>query len=394
MEANLEFGYVCRKTMDAYKANKKIIIHKGGTGSGKTYDLMIFIIFQIAMKEKNRIITIVSESKPHLDIGAIRILKELMIRTNTFSSDEFNMTSSRYTFKTGSIIEFFSADRIDKALGARRYLLYGNEINSLKFEIWDELARRSEYVIGDFNPTSQFWLEKFIEYYGEVEVILSNYKNNKFLSQVERQRIERRVAMDSNFRRIHIDCEYGSFEGLVFNQFSVIDTMPEDIKVCYGLDWGYTNDPTALIQVGMKGENIYLNEKIYQTGLTNSDIAKLLAEKDVRKHYDEIVADSSEPKSIRDLELAGYNIYGCFKGEDSVRKGIDYMKSKHIFITANSLNLIKEFRNYSWVLDRSNNPTNKASDTFNHGIDAARYAVMAKMMVNKKRMVKVGRLSW
>jgi len=392
MEVNLKYGYVFKKTLAAYTNKKKIIIHKGGTGSGKTYDLMIFLIFVIAMKEKNRVITIVSESKPHLDIGVIRILKQLMIQTGTFSTDEFNISSGRYTFKTGSIIEFFSADRIDKALGARRYLLYGNEINSLKFEVWDELARRSEYVIGDFNPTSQFWLEKFIEYYGEVDVIVSNFTNNPFLTDVERARIARRVQMDPNFKRIHVDCEYGSYEGLVFNGFSIIDSIPEDVSRNYGLDWGYTNDPTALVEIGMRGENIYMNEKIYQTGLTNSDISKLLVERGVVKYHDEIVADSAEPKSIEDLRRAGYIIMPCLKGEDSIRKGIDFMKSHNLFVTKNSINLIKELRNYSWIMDKSGNATNKPSDTFNHAIDASRYAIMAKILVNRRRMVKVGRV--
>ncbi len=392
MEVDLSYGYVFKKTLAAYQEKKKIIIHKGGTGSGKTYDLMIFLIFVVAMREKNRVITIVSESKPHLDIGVIRILKQLMIQTGTFSTDDFNISSGRYTFKTGSIIEFFSADRIDKALGARRYLLYGNEINSLKFEVWDELARRSEFVIGDFNPTSQFWLEKFIEYYGDVEVILSNFTNNPFLTEVERSRIERRVQIDPNFKRIHVDCEYGSYEGLVFTGFSVIEGMPEGISRNYGLDWGFTNDPTALVEIAVKDNNIYMNEKVYQTGLTNSDLVKLLMERGVLKYHDEIVADSAEPKSIEDLRRAGFKMIPCFKGEDSIRKGIDFMKSHNLFVTKNSINLIRELRNYTWTMDNNGNATNKPSDTFNHAIDAARYAIMAKIIINRKRMVKVSRV--
>ncbi len=392
MEVDLSYGYVFKKTLAAYKEKKKIIIHKGGTGSGKTYDLMIFLIFVVAMREKNRVITIVSESKPHLDIGVIRILKQLMIQTGTFSTDDFNISTGRYTFKTGSIIEFFSADRIDKALGARRYMLYGNEINSLKFEVWDELARRSEFVIGDFNPTSQFWLEKFIEYYGEVEVILSNYTKNPFLTEVERSRIERRVQIDPNFKRIHVDCEYGSYEGLVFTEFAEIDAMPEGLARNFGIDWGFSNDDTAVIEIGIKGNNIYMNEKIYQTGLTNSDLAKLLVERGVLKYHDEIVADSAEPKSIEELRRAGFTIIPCFKGEDSIRKGIDYMKSHNLFVTKKSVNLIRELRNYSWARDKSGNATNKPMDLFNNAIDAARYAIMAKIIINRKRMVKVSRV--
>ncbi len=380
MELDLYYGKIFEETLNAYDSGKKVIIHRGGTGSGKTFDIMMFLIFVIALKEPNRIITIVSESNPHLDIGAKRILKHLLITAGIFNQSDFNESKGVYKFPTGSIIEFFSADRIDKALGARRYLLYGNEINSLKFEVFDELARRSEVVIGDFNPTQQFWLEKFIEYYGDVSVILSNYLDNPFLPETEKQRIIRRASMDANFKRIHVDCEYGSYEGLVFTSFNTIDEMPEADRI-YGLDWGYTNDPTSVIGCSIVGDNIYLDELLYRTGLTNSDIARILIDLKIKPNYDEIFADSAEPKSIEDLRRAGFNIKPAQKGEDSIRKGIDRMKEFNINITKRSVNLIKEFRNYTWVQDKAGNATNKPLDAFNHGIDAARYAVMTKLGV-------------
>lgn len=378
MAQTLKYGTIFKKTRKAWENGKKVIVHKGGTGSGKTVDLMIFLIFYIALRNDNWIITVVSESKPHLDIGVIRILKGLLIKTGIFNTDEFNVSTSRYTFRNGSIIEFFSGDRIDKALGARRNVLYGNEINSLKFEVFDELARRSEYVLADFNPTQQFWLERFLDYYDDSEVILSNYKDNPFLPDTEKNRIIKRAELDHNFRRIHIDCEYGSYEGLVFTEFTTIDALP-DGEVIYGLDWGYTNDPTALVAVLIKDESIYIDEQLYRTGLTNADIIHLLKEKGIRPAYDELFADSAEPKSIEDLRRAGYNIKPCMKGEDSIRRGIDYMKQHSIHITQRSVNLIKEFRNYSWVMDKEGKATNKPSDLFNHAIDAARYAVMTKI---------------
>jgi len=374
-QVTVKYGFCFKNTNNAYKLGHKIIVHRGGTGSGKTFDIMIFLIFVIAMQERNRIITIVSESNPHLDIGVKRIMKHLLLQTNTFNSDEYNESKGIYKFKTGSIIEFFSADRIDKALGARRYLLYGNEINSLKFEVWDELARRSEYVIGDFNPTQQFWLEKFIEYYGDVQVVLSNYLNNPFLPDVERERIERRARLDSNFKRIHIDCEYGSYEGLVFNQFNIIDSFPEGINQVYGLDFGYTNDPTALVRTGIINDNLYIDECIYQTGLTNQDICRILPEHGIIRNYDEIIADSAEPKSIEEIRRAGFNIKGADKGADSIRQGIDAMKRFNINVTKRSVNLIRELRNYSWVMDKEGNPTNKPTDAYNHCIDPSRYAI-------------------
>jgi len=376
---DIEAGSIFDRTQTAWEAGKRVIVHKGGTGSGKTYDLMIFLIFYVALQNPNWIITVVSESKPHLDIGAIRILKTVLIKSGLFKSEQFNISTSRYTFDNGSMIEFFSADRIDKALGARRNVLYGNEINSLKFEVWDELARRSEYIIGDFNPTQQFWLEKFIDYYGDVSVILSNYMDNPFLPVTERNRIIRRAEMDANFRRIHIDCEYGSYEGLVFTQFNQVDSIPDGIDSFYGLDWGYTNDPTSIIECAISGADIYLNEKLYRTGLTNSDIARIMLDIGIKPNYDEVFADSAEPKSIEDLRRAGFNIKPAMKGEDSIRKGIDKMKEYNIHITSQSVNLIKEFRNYAWISDKIGQPTNKPLDAFNHGIDASRYAIMTKL---------------
>lgn len=374
-QSDLKYGNIFKKTRQLYDSGQKIIIHKGGTGSGKTYDLMILIIFYIALRERNRIITIVSESNPHLDIGAKRILKQLLIQTGVFNNSDYNETKGIYKFPTGSIIEFFSADRIDKALGARRYLLYGNEINSLKFEVWDELARRSEIVLADFNPTQQFWLEKFIEYYGDVSVVLSNYLDNPFLPETERNRIIRRASMDSNWKRVHIDCEYGSYEGLVFHQFTIIDEMPEGLKKVYGLDFGFTNDPTTLIDSGVSGNDLYADELIYQTQLTNADIVRLLKQNNIRQGYDEIFADAAEPKSIEEIRRAGFNIKAVDKGPDSIRQGIDSMKQYNLHVTKRSVNLIRELRNYSWVMDSQGNATNKPIDAFNHGIDAWRYAV-------------------
>jgi phage terminase large subunit len=256
-------------------------------------------------------------------------------------------------------------------------LLYGNEINSLKFDVWDELARRSEIVIGDFNPTQQFWLEKFISFYGDVEVITSNYTHNPFLSETERLRIERRVQMDSNFKRIHIDCEYGSYEGLVFHQFNIINELPADLNYIYGLDFGFTNDPTALTKIGVKEDQLYIDEVIYRTGLTNQDIVHLLRDNGIKPAYDELIADSAEPKSIEEILRAGYNIKPASKGQDSIRQGIDIMKQFNINVTQRSVNTIKEFRNYAWIMDKEGNATNKPSDVFNHSIDSIRYGLQA-----------------
>lgn len=371
----IEAGTIHHLTRKAFDLGYKVLIHKGGTGSGKTYDLMIYALITFAMNTPNVIVTIVSESFPHLEIGCIRYAKKFISQLELTDYIKFNESKSFYKLPNGSIVEFFSADRIGKALGARRTLLYGNEINHLKLDVWDELARRSELVMADFNPTAQFWLEKWLEYQENYKVILSNHIDNLFLPDTERRKIEARAAKDPNFKRIHIDCEYGIYEGLVFPLIEIIDQWPEGLAKGYGLDFGYTNDPTALIATSERGDDLYLDELIYMTGLTNRDIANMFESVGIKKNYDVIIADSAEPKSIDEIRLSGYNIKPAIKGADSIKAGIDKMLQKNIKITKRSVNLIREFRNYSWVTDKLGNPTNKPIDGFNHGIDAVRYSV-------------------
>ena len=369
-------GTIFKKTQQAFSNGKKVVIHRGGTGSGKTYDVMLFL-FSEAMTRKDLIITVVSESRPHLEIGAIRILSGICKTVNLWQKENWNISKSVWTAPTGSIIEFFSADRIDKALGARRDWLYGNEINSLNKDVWDELARRSENIIGDFNPTAQFWLEDWVNNYDNTQVITSNYLDNPFLPETERARIAKRASRDKNFKRIHIDCEYGITEGIIFTNWFQVEAMPEG-DCMYGLDFGFSNHPSALVKTIETADAYYVDELIYQSGLLNSDIVKRFEALGIRKNYDEIIADSAEPKSIQEIHNAGYNIKGAVKGADSIRIGIDRLKSKTIFVTKRSTNLIKELRAYGWVTDKNGNPTNKPIDDNNHAIDALRYSLNPK----------------
>lgn len=373
MTVDIGYGSIFEKTFEALDRGREIVIHKGGTGSGKTFDIMVYLLF-VYCQQPGKVVTVVSESRPHLDIGVIRIMKTLLIKSHLISHVDYNSSQSRLTFKNGSILEFFSADRIEKALGARRSLLYGNEINSLKLEVWEELARRSQTVIGDFNPTSVFWLEKWLSYQENYEVIKSTYADNPFLPDHEKKKILKQASVDDNFKRIHIDCEYGIYEGLVFTEWMQVDKMPEGEPV-YGLDFGYSNDPTALVKVIRKGDDLFVDELIYRTGLTNNDISKLLKESKVEH---EIYADSAEPKSIEEIHQAGFNIKPSIKGQGSVNAGIDKLRSYNIRVTKRSVNLIKELRNYAWVSDKNGEPTNKPIDAFNHAIDALRYSIYRK----------------
>ena len=368
---------VLSETKKAFADGKKVVIHNGGTGSAKTFSVMIFLL-HVLTTQKNQIITVVSESHPHLKIGAIRYLLEITKEFNLYEDSRWNKTESIFAYEhTGSLIEFFSADRIGKALGARRNYLYGNEINSFNSLVWEELARRSENIIGDFNPTSQFWLEDWLLNYDDTVVIKSNYLDNPFLPETERVRIAKRASRDKNFKRIHIDCEYGITEGIIFSNWFQVEAIP-DGDCMYGLDFGFSNHPSAMVRTIETDDAFYVDELIYQSGMLNADIAKRFESLGLRKNYDEIIADSAEPKSIQEIHNAGYNIKGAVKGADSIRSGIDRLKSKPIYVTKRSTNLIKELRSYSWALDKNGNPTNKPIDDNNHAIDALRYSLNPK----------------
>jgi len=365
MIIDLKYNKVYDETAKAFADGKDTVIHMGGTGSGKTFELVIYLLFYYAKFNANKIVTVVSESLPHLD--------EMLIKTQLITQIKHNKSDHTYTFPNGTIIEFFSTDRIGKAIGARRDLLFGNEINNLKFEVWGELARRSKHILADFNPTSKFWLEDWIQDYSNSVIVKSNYLDNPFLPDHEKERIERRAARDVNFRRVHIDCEYGVYEGLVFEDFTQVDELPKG-KTYHGLDFGYTNDPTALVKVVETDEGWYVDEMLYQTGMLSREIAARMRNIDNQQ----VKADSADPRLIDELKLAGLNVRPAEKGPDSIMAGIDKIKTKKLYVTKRSVNIIRELRNYAWEADKNGQPTNKPIDAFNHGIDAIRYAIMGQ----------------
>lgn len=373
VEVDIGYGEVFEKTLNAFESGKKIVIHKGGTGSGKTEDIMVYLAFQIALQQHNKIITVVSESRPHLDIGVIRIMKKHLMNAGIFSTSEFNETQGRYHFKkTGTILEFFSADRIDKALGARRDWLYGNEINSLKKDIWSELARRSENVIADFNPTIQFWLEDWLLNQDDYEVITSNYLDNPFLPETEKQKIIKQASRDKNFHRVHILCEYGGAEGLIYPNWTYGE-FDTSLPFGFGLDFGFYPDPDAMVKIAVDQRNkkIYAKECFYINNQKIKDLKENIGL--FAKSHNLIIADSEDPRMISEIKDSGFNVKPVKKYDGSVLEGIRIVNDYDIIIDKESLNLIKELRNHTWNDKRAGIP-NKG---FNHLLSGMRYYVQS-----------------
>ena len=362
---------------------KRIKIIQGGTSAGKTFGI-IPVIIDKATKQPGLEVSVVAESIPHLRRGALRDFLKIMKWTNRFVDERFNKSLLKYEFANGSFVEFFSADDSSKLRGARRDILYINECNNVNFEAYNELSiRTKKEVYLDFNPANEFWVEEIKED-AEADFIILTYKDNEALDkgiveQIEKNRLK---AETSNFWRnwwkVYGLGELGMLEGVVFSNWKPLDIIPSDARlVGIGLDFGYTNDPTSCIEIYKHNETRILNEIVYQTGLLNSDIAKLLP-KDVP-----VYADSAEPKSIRTIQLAGITIKGVTKGRDSINYGIDVMQRENYLVTSKSINLIKELRSYCWDSDKTGKRLNKPIDNYNHAIDAVRYHEMETLGMNK-----------
>lgn len=362
---------------------RRIKIIQGGTSAGKTFGILPVLIDK-ATKNAGLEISIVAESIPHLRRGALRDFEKIMKWTGRFFDDRFNKTLLKYEFANGSFIEFFSADDSSKLRGARRDILYINECNNVPFEAYNELAiRTKKEVYLDFNPANEFWVHKELKDEPDSDFIILTYKDNEALDESIVQQIEKNrekattSAYWANWWKVYGEGQVGSLEGVVFNNWKQIDILPNEAKLIgIGLDFGYTNDPTAIIEVYNFNGTRIINELAYRTGMLNSDIAKMLPNNVT------IYADSAEPKSIEEIRRYGKTIKPVTKGKDSINYGIDVMQRQNYLITSNSSNLIKELRSYCWDTDKTGMRLNKPIDHFNHAIDALRYHEMETLGLN------------
>jgi phage terminase large subunit len=357
--------------------NGRIKIIQGGTSAGKTFGILPILIDKCA-KEKGLEVSVVAETIPVLRRGALKDFLKIMRWTNRYFDDRFNKTLLRYDFANGSSIEFFSADDASKLRGARRDILYINECNNVTFEAYNELSiRTKKEVYLDFNPANEFWVHKELKDEPDTDFIILTYKDNEALdesivSQIEKNRDKAATSSYwANWWRVYGLGQVGSLEGVVFTNWKEIDTIPNEAKLIgIGLDFGYTNDPTAAIEIYNYNGTRIVNELVYRTGMVNSDIAKILPSGVI------IYADSSEPKSIEEIRRQGKTIKGVTKGADSINYGIDVMQRQDYLVTKQSTNLIKELRSYCWDTDKQGQRMRKPIDHYNHAIDALRYHEM------------------
>lgn len=366
------------------KLKKRIRIVPGGTSAGKTFGILPILI-DYAIKNDGTEISVVSESIPHLRRGALKDFEKIMRSTNRWINGSFNKSLLKYTFYNNSYIEFFSTDQPDKLRGARRDILYVNECNNITFESYQQLAIRTKDIIWlDYNPTHEFWVHTEIQSDDDAEILRLTYKDNEALSDTIVKEIEkaREKAKTSeywaNWWNVYGLGLQGSLEGVIFSNWKTIPAIPDEARLIgCGLDFGYSNDPTALIGIYKYNDTRILHEILYRKGLVNQEIARYIPKTT-------IFADSAEPKSIEEIRRLNVDIRAVEKGKDSINFGIQTMQTQNYLVTESSTNLIKEFRNYCYDTDKNGKKLNKPIDNYNHAIDAVRYHEMMTIGIKRE----------
>ena len=383
MEKNVKVSVVFEKN---YHAKTKIIVNQGGSRSGKTFSILQLLALVKAFEGTDMVFSIVRKTMPALKASAMGDFFEILKANDLYDERNHNKTENTYLLN-GNLFEFMSLDQPQKKRGAKRTYLFINEANELNLEDWIQLSLRTEKQIYlDFNPSmDEHWIYDIVIPRQDCTFIHSTYLDNlKFLPEELVREIENLKSVDQNYWRIYGLGEIGQIKGLVFTNWEVVDEYPSECKwTSYGLDFGFSNDPTALIKVVYSGGDLYLDEMIYSRGLTNQDIGKWMNQLSITK-ADEIIADN-QPKCIYEIRLEGFNIKPTFKGQDSIITGIDIMKRQRFKITKRSVNLIRELKNYKWKEDAAGNALNVPVDRFNHGIDAVRYAVMNRNLAYARK---------
>ena len=352
---------------------KKIRAVSGGTGASKTFSI-IMILIDYAQSNDNQKIDIVSESFPHLEDGVIRDFRTIMVDRNYWKDSRWNDTKHIYTFESGSVVKFISFDKLGKAHGPRRDVLFLNECNNLAYNIVDQLITRTRKIVWmDWNPSEEFWFyTEMKDIRKDIDFVRLTYLDNEALSPEEIAEIEAHKH-NINWWKVYGLGELGELQGRIYTGWKLdVDEVPHEARLeRYCIDFGYTNDPTAIVAIYYFNGGFIFDEIAFLKGLSNKKIADIL----LNQPKALVVADSAEPKSIDEIAQYGVNILGSDKGKDSVVHGIQLVQEQRISVTKRSVNIIKEYRNYLWATDKNGSNLNEPEHYFSHTMDAVRYGL-------------------
>ena len=366
---------IFHKNLQAYLSGKRVIANEGGSSSSKTYSILQLLIKIAQTPGRKLLISVVSESLPHLRRGCIRDFQNIL--GAEFNENRWNKSNFVYTFDNAEI-EFFPADDPAKMRGGRRDILFINECNNVAYDAFQQLNIRTRLTsFLDWNPVGDFWVyEKGFLQDPLNAYIHSTYKDAAWVLPANIiKSIEDLKLRDPNGWHVYGLGLLGKIEGLVYPYFDQCELPDKGIEF-YGLDFGYSNDPTVLVHCKILDKSLYCKELIYESGLTNDAIAHRMDELGLRRGHDEIFADAAEPKSIEEIYRYNFNIKPCPKGADSVEHGHQKVRQYTQFWTKDSLKCIKEQRNFRYIEDKNGNITDKTTHEWSHGMDARRYGVL------------------
>lgn len=352
---------------------KRIRVIQGGTSASKTISILLYLIAYAQTDTTPTITSIVSESIPHLKRGAMRDFKNILTAHHYWKDNNWSVQDSTYTFETGSKIEFFSTDNGDKLRGARRDRIFMNEANNCTFDAFEQLeVRTKEFVIVDFNPTNEFWVfTDVIPKRTDVDYITLTYKDNEGCPPEIVNSIEQRMDR-KGWWQVYGLGQLGEVEGKIYRDWAIIDEIPHEARLIrYGLDYGYTNDPTAIVAIYEYNNGFIFDEITYQKGLSNRQIADII----LNQPKALVIPDSAEPKSNDELVSYGVNLLPANKGQGSVLQGIQYVQHQRCSMTKRSVNIIKEYRNFLWKTDKNGKILNEPEHEFKHAMDAISYGL-------------------
>lgn len=354
-------------------SDKKIVIEQGGTRSGKTYNIILWIIFEYCTRNNDKVITICRKSFPSLRATVLRDFISILQANSLYSEKYHNKSNSEY-YLFGNLVEFISLDQPQKIRGRKRDLLFINEGNELFFEDWQQLVfRTQERIVLDFNPSDEYhWIYDKVIPREDCDFFKTTYLDNPFVEDSIIKEIERLRDTDEQYWQIYGLGERAASRSTIF-KYTEVNIIPQEAElVAYGMDFGYTNDPTTFVSVYTQGLNLYVKEHLYKTQMTTQDINLFLKAEELLGKP--IYADNAEPRLISELRKMGHNIAPSIKGRDSINAGIDLLKRYKINVLSSSTNAISEFRNYKWKEDKAGMLINTPEDKHNHIIDSCRYA--------------------
>ena len=362
----------------------RTFVNQGGTSSGKTYTIMQ-VLFYYAMTEANSVITIAGQDLPNLKVGALRDAKTIINQSEWMSQFfHVNESGSYITGRNNSVLEFKSYDNAQDAKNGKRDYLFINEANGIPYDIyWQLQIRTRKKVYIDYNPSARFWAHDDVINTEGTKLIISDHRGNPFLTDEEHQRIE--GITDPELWKVYARGLTGKITGLVLTRWDIVDGLPPRAEwkmSAWGMDFGFTNDPTALEHVVLAHGELWVDEEFYETGMTNPEIAKRAKEAGLGRG-DIIIADSAEPKSIHEIKNMGLWVVPSVKGADSIAVGLDILRRYVIHFTRRSQGIIGNAKAYQWKRDRDGKNTNDPQDGNDHGIDAIRYVALMKL--NQRR---------